>query len=408
MGLLQPLTKDIGYFKSGWQGSTGSGKSTTAALVAIGIHRHLKLTSPVAFYDSERGSGFLKDLFELAKIKMVGVRSRNLIDLSKFMIECEESKIDIAIVDSITHPWRELLDTWREKRGYIRMDDWGAIKKTWADSYTSRFLNSRMHILMCGREQYVYEDVEDDRATPDGKKRWKPVKIGTKMATEGETGYEPNFLVELEKRLMNEGASFARYMNVIKDRSFRLDGMEVELKMPMKNGKPDVVRLVEENVPFEFVKAHIEALDPAAGAVAVGVNVGASSELFNDDGEVKFQRDHQEREILLGNIEALLHKYFPSKDKLSLKAKNDILEATTWAIKRRIRNWDAITKRYKLDEIRVIYSLIDQLLAPGNRSRLEKALESGIEGGEIHNPDWAPEQVKNLCLELMAHTEEKT
>lgn len=403
MGLLQPLAKDIGYFKSGWQGTTGSGKTTTAALVAIGLHRHLKLKSPVAFYDSERGSGFVHDLFKLAKIELVGVRSRNFRDLVQFMVETEKESIDIDIIDSITHPWRELLTAYKIKsrRDFIRIQDWGPIKDTWHKGYSMPYVNSKLHILMCGRQANVFEDVVEEE-NDDGKKNWKAVKVGTKMATEGETGYEPNILIEMEKRMIRDGGAYARIANVIKDRSFRLDGVEVEFEMPMdKNGVPDLNRLVEENKPFQFCYPHIESLDPAAGAVAVGVSTENSTEMFNQEGQTRSVKEDQEKELLLGNVETLLHKYFPSRDKVSLKSKGDILEGATWAMQHRVRNWQYISQKFDLQQVKLFYSLVDALLMPKNRSQLEKALALGVDKGEIVNPDVGPEAVKDYALELI-------
>ena len=409
MGLLQPLGKDIGFFKSGWQGPTGSGKTTTASLVAIGLHRHLKLKSPVAFYDSERGSGFIHDLFKYAKIELVGVRSRAFKDLVTFMREAEAAKIDIVIIDSITHPWRELLSAWKQKTNlkFLRIQDWGPIKDEWHRGYSMPYVNSKLHILMCGRQANVFEDVVEDEDQDSGKKAWKAVKVGTKMATEGETGYEPNFLVEMEKRMLREGAAYARVANVIKDRSFRLDGAEQAFDMPMgKDGKPDLARLIDENLPFQFVYPHIESLDPAAGLIAPGVSAASSEEIFNQEGQTQRVAELQEKELLLGNVEQLLHKYYPSRDKISMKSKADIIEGTTWAVDRRTRNWGYIQSKFQPALVKVWYSVIDTLLSPGNREKLEEALAMGLDakGENILNPDAAPEAVKALAQEIMKKT----
>lgn len=406
MGFLQPLGKDIGFFKSGWQGPTGSGKTTTAALVAIGLHRHLKLTGPVAFYDTERGSGFVHSLFETAGIGLVGVRSRSFKDLTRFMQESEKEQIGIVIIDSITHPWRELMTAYKAKTRltFIRIQDWGPIKDEWHRGYSMPFVNSKLHIIMCGRQGNVFEDIVEDENEDTGKKTWKAVKVGTKMNVEGETGYEPNLLVEMEKRMLREGGAYARVANVIKDRSFRLDGAECAFGMPMtKDGKPDIKRLIEENQPFQFVYPHVESLDPAAGAVAMGVSNDNSTEIFNTEGQTRRARDIEEKELLLGNVEQLLHKYWPSRDKISMKAKADIIEGSTWAIDRRTRNWGVIQSKFPPELVKVWYSVIDLLVTPVNRDKLEDALAMGLDakGENILNADAAPEAVKNLCAEIM-------
>ena len=403
MGFLQPLEKDIGYLKSGWQGSTGSGKTTTAALVAIGLHRYLKLKSPVAFFDSERGSGFVHDLFKRAKIELVGVRSRSFKDLVTFMRETEKEKIDIDIIDSISHPWREILTAYKLKSGrkFVDIRDWGPIKEEWHRGFTVPYINSKLHILMCGREANVFEDVEDDD-DESTKKKWKAIKVGTKMSTEGETGYEPNILVEMAKELIKDGGAYARVANVLKDRSFRLDGARTEFEMPMgKDGLPDITRLIEENKPFQFCFPHIQCLDAAAGAVAVGVSMAPSTEVFDTQGQTNRAREEQEKELLLGNIETLLHKYYPARDKLSLKAKGDIIEGSTAAIGKRTRNWEAV-KQFQLDSIKVLYSVIDELLSPPSKAELQTALKLGVDSkGEIVDADAAAPSIKALCTTLL-------
>lgn len=59
-----PLTNTKPYFKAGFQGFAGSGKTYTAALVALGLHRIIGSKKPIVIFDTERASKFLRPLFE--------------------------------------------------------------------------------------------------------------------------------------------------------------------------------------------------------------------------------------------------------------------------------------------------------------------------------------------------------
>ncbi|GAG21178.1 unnamed protein product, partial [marine sediment metagenome] len=78
MSLFQPVTGAQAFLKAGIYGFEGAGKSMTAALLAIGLHQHAKLTKPVAYFDTETGSDYLRELFELAGIELVAIKTHAL------------------------------------------------------------------------------------------------------------------------------------------------------------------------------------------------------------------------------------------------------------------------------------------------------------------------------------------
>ena len=88
MGLFRDATNDQAYFKAGLMGLTGSGKTYTSVLLAIGLHQYLKEhnqpegSNPIMFLDTETGSDWVRDMFDEAGIKLL-VRRASRCDASR-------------------------------------------------------------------------------------------------------------------------------------------------------------------------------------------------------------------------------------------------------------------------------------------------------------------------------------
>jgi len=115
MSMLKPATQRAAYAKIGLYGEAGSGKTHTAAKFAVGLHRYGKLEKPVAMFDTEPAAGYIIPIFKEAGVPFVVFdESRALIDLQAFVDEAEK-ECSIAIVDSITHVWRDATDSYLRK-----------------------------------------------------------------------------------------------------------------------------------------------------------------------------------------------------------------------------------------------------------------------------------------------------
>ena len=127
--------------KIGFYGSEGTGKTITATLLGIALNHLSKSKKPIAFFDTETGSDFALDLVERAGMELVTIKSRSLSDLGKAFEEVVRLS-DVFITDSITHPYKELLETYQaeNKRKYgnrfITIRDWGIIKPLWAQHFS--------------------------------------------------------------------------------------------------------------------------------------------------------------------------------------------------------------------------------------------------------------------------------
>src|SRR5690606_31045543 len=161
------------------------------------------------------------------------------------------SNADALIIDSITHFWTIFCDEYatrkNRKRG-LEFSDWRAVKQDWRENFTDLYLNSPLHILMCGRQGYEYDMQVNDA----GKKEL--VKTSVKMKAEGETGFEPSLLVQMEQeQSIKDGhvMGVERIAYVLKDRSTHLDGKSLR------------------DPSFEDFLPHIAALDIGGAGVTI-------------------------------------------------------------------------------------------------------------------------------------------
>lgn len=335
MSLFQKATNTQAKLKAGLMGFAGDGKTYTAATIAIGLvelMRERQLPDgdkPVMFIDTETGSDWVKPRFDASGIELMTAKTRAFVDLLASLREAESSG-SVLIIDSITHFWRELTETYAEKRNRKRgleFQDWAYLKAEWG-KFTDLFVNSNCHAILCGRAGYEYDFFEN----ASGKKELQ--KTGVKMKAETETGYEPSMLILMEKHRDLATGEVWREAHVIKDRSTRLDGKS--LKNPV----------------FEDFRPHIDFLN--LGGVQLGLDTSRdSSELVGSDGGRKDWRWKQEqREIALDEIVELLGKHHGGASADAKRARADIIEKHAGT-----RSWE----RVKTLDINALFDLRNRL-----------------------------------------------
>lgn len=301
--LLRTLGNEQAFLKAGIYGFAGSGKTYTASLFAIGLAKMLKINR-VAFFETETGSNYVvPTLFKPAKIELVGMKSKAFIDCVNVIRECEQNKIEILIIDSITHVWNELVNAYLKKhnRTRLRVWDWGPLKEEWR-KLTNAYLSSKVHIFLCGRAGYEYEQTEDE----DGNK--EIVKTGIKMKTETEMGYEPSLLILMKrgKTFINNKQKIIRTACIEKDRFGIVDGMEFE------------------NPVFENILPHVNMLNLGGDHIGADLTRNSDGALSDPDWSAE---DYKKRiKIALGEIKATFDKYFPSSKSDDKQAKIDVSE----------------------------------------------------------------------------------
>ncbi|MBJ9624567.1 AAA family ATPase [Burkholderia multivorans] len=312
MGMLKPAKNKMAYAKVGLYGSAGSGKTRTASEIAIGLHKAIGSTKPIAAFDTEPAFSFVLPLFEHAGIELlVADESRALSDLMDFMDEAEKT-CDIAIIDSITHVWRDAQESYlrrmnetrkkygKKPLGALEFQHWRPIKAAWAE-FTDRFLSSKMHVIVCGRAGQVYEYQDKD----DGSGKKELISTGTRMATEKELGYEPSLLIEM---IADRRDGYIVNTAVIqKDRADRLNGREIE--------KPDYAKLEGHFQALNIGGQHFDSMDRRD-----------SQNMFPDADESGWDAEKRNREIWCEEIAELLKKYYPSQTADDKKSRQDLIE----------------------------------------------------------------------------------
>ncbi len=283
------------YLKAGIMGFAGSGKTYTASEIALGLHSKIGSNVPVFFIDTETGSDWVLPKFQGKKIELHVLRSRAFADLIPALNEVEKVN-GILIIDSITHFWREFTESYakQRKRTRLQFEDWAYLKSKWAE-FTDRYVNSKAHIILCGRAGYEYDYFVNEA----GKKELEKTNI--KMKAEGEMGYEPSLLILMERVMDMDSKHVSRVAHVLKDRSTTIDGKSFP------------------NPTFKTFEPHIKWLN--LGGEHVGFDESRNSDGIIEPVDREWQHISQQRTILLDEIETLLCEYFPSTGKDDKAAK---------------------------------------------------------------------------------------
>ena len=317
-GFFKRLENTRPFLKAAFEGFPGTGKTYTASLLAIGLHKHIKSKKPIVFYDTERSLKALKPLFDKHGIEVLVKESRTLADLEKTMDFCEQGTADILIIDSISHVWESFVSAYmkQKRRQRLTLADWGTIKPQWKERFSDRFVMSPIHIIFTGRAGYEFDFEEDE----DGAKQL--VKTGIKMRAETEMEYEPDIVVlmEREKVMQRNTMKVVRYANVLKDRSTLIDGK----RFP--------------NPTFKHFKPAVEAL---LSGTYVDEPVEETPDVFPAEGD----DGRTQRKIYLEELSALFIQIAPGNTAREKKFRADLSERVFGT-----RSWKQIELK-PLDEL---------------------------------------------------------
>lgn len=333
MALLQSLNDQPGFLKAGFLGFNKSGKTWTAILLALGVRKLFGLTGPIAFFDTEGGSQYVADMVKKeTEMDLVGIKSRSLDDLSATVDECVASGVSVLVAESMTHVWRELCESYlrdvneqRKRtmgskfypRKTLEFQDWGPLKRLWAERWADRYLNAPLHIIIAGRAGYEY-DMEENEETH----KKELTKTGIKMKTEGEFGFEPSLLVEMQREQEPDkdapgGFRIVRRATVIGDRFGVIDGATTT------------------NPTFEFFLPHVGRLRPGAHTLidmSLKTQTGA-----DEDGDTDWHRERKTRAILCEEIQGDLVNAYPGQTATEKKSKTDLIHMAF-----NTRSWTAV------------------------------------------------------------------
>ena len=115
---MKPIPIKLGLF-----GGQGSGKSTSAALLAAALSREMYGGAPIFVTDTEPGWQFLrKRIFDVEGVELIQRTQPTFKAMCADIREAEKAGACVWAIDSLTVIWQELLRTFRAKLGYIPID----------------------------------------------------------------------------------------------------------------------------------------------------------------------------------------------------------------------------------------------------------------------------------------------
>jgi hypothetical protein len=303
------------FFKAAFEGEPGTGKSWSAALVAIGLHKKIGSKKPIVLIDTEKASKFLVPLFKEHGIEAMVRETHSLADLVTAMKLCSEGYSDIMVLDSITHIWMDFQEAYKRKlnRQTFQIQDWMSIKSEWNKYFSIPLVQSPLHIIATGRVSDRMEQEVDE----DGRREF--TKTGVKMQAEKNAAYEFDVLVLMERHelIQNKKREVWRQATVLKGRGNLLDGKV-------------------------FKNPTYEDFAPAIEAVIKDPSTARFNPVERDAGElIKTEEDKRkwvlERKRWLEEIEGYLVSIWPSTGAQEKKNKTDALEYAF-----QTRSWSAI------------------------------------------------------------------
>jgi hypothetical protein len=214
------------------------------------------------------------------------------------------------------------------------------VKAIWA-GWTDFYLNSKLHIIVCGRAGFIW-DFEKDEET--GKKDL--IKTGIKMKGESEMGYEPSLLWEMERQQIanvHGGFRMSRQAIVLKDRFGVIDGHVGTFD------QRDTDAALRQT--FDFFRPHLDLLTPGAHSP---VNTEKQTNMGMDDsGDDQWAKERKTRVILCEEIQGEIVAVFPGQSAAEKKMKADILQeifhTRSWTA---VEGMDSVRLREGLEKIR--------------------------------------------------------
>ncbi|MDD5199231.1 MAG: AAA family ATPase [Terrimicrobiaceae bacterium] len=335
--LLHPAIIEQAAAKVGIFGPQGSGKTLTSALIALGLSKTYHNSAPVAFMDTENGSDYLVPIFEAEGVPLLNFKSRAFKDMCQGLRDAEASGCCAYLVDSYTHPWRELNDSLKKKLKVSKLEfrHMDQLKGMWM-GWTDLMLNSQQHVIVSGRLGYVWDREEDDNG-----KKGDLIKLGTKMKSESEAGYEPSLLIEMEavqdsdarmKKSRAKRGTITHFAYVLKDRWRTLNGQTFQWK------DCNAYKVGDYKLVFDKLTPHFGKL--VIGQKQKAVNGRTSEQLFDGQGDAAYYHQARQKQIALEEIEGTLVHLWPGQDAVSKGLKRLAIE-TLFST----RSWTAVESK---------------------------------------------------------------
>lgn len=320
---LQKVTHNNNpVLKVGLFGIHGSGKTYTAMMLAIGMIEYLReqglpCKNAIAVFDTENGAGHYAELCASKGIDLYVENAKSFDALMGVTREAEQLA-DVLMVDSITHPYDEVMANKRKSKGGkdIEVGDWQSIDETY-ERFRDWYVNAPIHVLLCGRSGNTYLNIVDE----DTNKR-EMYAVGTKMKARG-IMYDPALLLEMTS--VNDTVAQEDFQNTIGNK-WEKKNKRAQLSQTMKSNpvlhacatviKDRTVDKAFNLMGQKFVEPDFETFLPHVKKLNIGGKVHAtdtteSKGLFKDDNSRFAMEEAASRKALTEGIKGLMQRFWP-------------------------------------------------------------------------------------------------
>lgn len=296
--------------KFGLMGEQGTGKTTTAGLIAAALSVLHHNRAPIHVTDAELGWQFLEPvIFRKEKIQLV---QRTVPTFAAMLQDIERAEKEGACVWAVElgKIWIEIVRTLQKKDPI----GWGMSLRSMWDDFVARFLNSKMHCLVLGRIQDVVEDVVTERGDV------RSIKVGEGMKAGGQKnnfGYEPHLVMRMQleqKPRVRKGKTFedeGRMVHVgriLKDRTWAVNGKV--FRWPDRDG----YKAGDFKYVWKDVVPHFAAVQDSLTRLTLDT-LANSAGIIEVDGNGEFYRERMRKDAISAEIKACLDLYFAGRGK---------------------------------------------------------------------------------------------
>jgi hypothetical protein len=175
--------------KIGLQGSSGSGKSYSALLLAYGLAGDW---SKIAVIDSENNSA---DLYaHLGDYNVVPISAPFTPEKYVEALQlCHQHQMEVVVIDSMSHEWENLVDAHSKMPGNT-FQNWGKITPR-HNAFVNAILQAPMHVIgtIRSKQDYVMSEKNGKQV---------PEKVGLKGITRDGMDYELTVVFDIDTRHM--------------------------------------------------------------------------------------------------------------------------------------------------------------------------------------------------------------